>query len=189
VTRLAVLALCLALAACATAKVGLLPGEGGAPAGGVAVLDPASGAERGQLTQPNTEASLDGGAVRPRPLTGNYDALLAVMPAPAQVFTLYFIEGTTQLTPESAPVLDALRSAITVTSDVQITGHTDTTGDAASNDRLSLERARQVRDVLVADGLPVANARVTGRGERELRVQTGQDVSEPANRRVEVIVR
>jgi len=183
------LALCLALGACATAKVGLLPGEGGAPAGAVAVFDPASGAERGQLNQPDTETSLGGGPVRPRPLTGAYDALLAAMPAPAQVFTLYFIEGTTQLSPESVPTLDALRHAITSTSDVQITGHTDTTGDAATNDRLSLDRATQVREVLVADGLPVSNARVTGRGSRELRVQTGPGVSEPANRRVEVIVR
>jgi outer membrane protein OmpA-like peptidoglycan-associated protein len=35
----------------------------------------------------------------------------------------------------------------------------------------------------------VENARVTGRGERELRVHTADGVDEPANRRVEVILR
>ena len=185
----ATLALCAALAGCASSKVALLDAEAGGAAGAVAVLDPATGAERGQLTQARTETALDGGAVRARPMSGHYDALLATMPAPARVFTLYFVEGTTTLTPESAPTLEALRQAITPTSDVEITGHTDTTGDPAGNDKLSLDRAVEVRTALVQDGLPVANARVAGRGQRELRVPTGPGVSEPANRRVEVIVR
>ena len=176
----AALALCVALAGCASDKVALLNDEGGG-VGKVAVLDPATEAERGQLTEANTQAG--------RPLKTNYDPLLALMPAPPQVFNLYFVEGTTQLTPDSQPTLDALRKVVTPTSDVQITGHTDTTGDAASNDKLSLDRAIQVRAALVEQGLPVANAKVTGRGERDLRVPTGQGVSEPANRRVEVIIR
>jgi len=187
------LALCLclplALGACASGRVALLAGEGGAPTGGVAVFDPKSEAERGQLTAPNTEAALGAGAVRPRPLSANYDALLSAMPAPPQVFTLYFVEGTTQIAPESAVTLEALRKAITPASDIQITGHTDTTGDAASNDKLSLDRAVEVRAALAAAGLPVGEAKVTGRGERDLKVQTADGVSEPANRRVEVIVR
>jgi outer membrane protein OmpA-like peptidoglycan-associated protein len=184
----AVLALAVALAGCASDKVALLNDEGGG-VGKVAVLDPSTEAERGQLTDANTQAGLGGGAVRPHPLTTSYDTLLAVMPAAPKLFDLYFVEGTTQLTPESQPTLDALRKIVTAASDVQITGHTDTTGDAASNDKLSLDRAIQVRAALVAQGLPVANARVTGRGERDLRVPTGQGVSEPANRRVEVIIR
>ncbi len=187
--RLAILALCAAVGGCASARVALLDSEGGRPTGAVAVLDPATGAERGQLTQANTMAGLGGGPVRPRPLTTNYDALLSAMPAPAQVFTLYFIEGTTQLAPESVPTLDQLRQAITPVSDIQITGYTDTTGDAASNDKLSFDRAVEVRAALARDGLPVGGARVTGRGERDLRVPTGDQVSEPRNRRVEVIVR
>lgn len=186
--RLAILALCATLGGCASSGVALLDGEAGAPAGAVAVLDPASGAERGALTEANTEARLGGGPVRPKPLTANYDALLSAMPPPPQVFTLYFAEGT-KLAPESIPTLDQLRRIVTPASDVQITGHTDTMDSAASNDALSLARATEVRAALVQEGLPVANARVTGRGERELRVQTGDDVSEPLNRRVEVIVR
>lgn len=187
---LAILALVMALTGCARDRVALLgPEAAGGPAGAVAVLDPTTGAERGQLAEANTEAVLGAGPVRAHPLTTNYDALLSVMPSPPQVFTLYFIEGTTQLAPESAATFEALRGAITPTSDVQITGHTDTTGDPAANDALSLARATEVRTALVQQGLPVANARVTGRGERELKVPTGPGVSEPANRRVEVIVR
>ena len=187
--RAAVLALCAALAGCASARVALLNDETGGTVGAVAVMDPKSGTERGQLTQANTEARLAGARVQPKPLTTNYDALLSAMPPPPRVFTLYFVEGTTKLTPESAPTLDELRRIVTPTSDVQITGHTDTTGDAASNDKLSLDRAIEVRAALVQEGLPVANARVTGRGEREPKVRTADGVSEPANRRVDVILR
>ncbi len=186
--RFAALALGLALVGCASnpGQVALLNDEGGG-VGAVAVIDPATNAERGQLTEANTQTKLSG-PVQPKPLTTNYDALLASMPAPARVFTLYFVDGT-RLTPESIRTLDELRRIVTPASDVQITGHTDTVGDGASNDKLSIDRAIEVRAALVAQGLPVANARATGRGERELRVPTADGVNEPANRRVEVIVR
>jgi outer membrane protein OmpA-like peptidoglycan-associated protein len=184
--RWAILVVCLVLAGCA-GQVALLNDEGGG-VGKVAVMDPNTGAERGQLTAANTQTGLSG-PVSPRPLTKNYDALLSAMPAPQKVFTLYIVEGTTQLTPESLPTLEALRHAITPTSDVQITGHTDTTGDPETNDKLSLARAVEIRAFLVQSGLPVADARATGRGERDLKVPTANGVSEPLNRRVEVIVR
>jgi len=190
VSRLAGLLFCAALAGCSTTRVALLDAETpGGSAGAVAVIDPQTGAERGQLTQANTQARLSGAAVRPHPLRAHFEALLAAMPPPPQVFTLYFVEGTTQLAPQSLATFDQLRAIVTSTSDVQITGYTDTTGDAESNDKLSLARAVEVRAALVEQGLPVGNARVTGRGERDLRVPTGPGVSEPVNRRAEVIIR
>ena len=113
----------------------------------------------------------------------------SVMPRAPQSFTLYFIEGSTDLTEASRPVLEELRGIVTPSSDVQITGHTDTEGASDSNDRLSMARAAEIRTALVAEGLPVSNAKVTGRGERELRVPTADGVAEPRNRRVEVIIR
>jgi len=188
VKRLVALVVGLALCGCVTpGSVALLSDEGGG-VGAVAVIDPKSGAERGQLTAPNTQAPLSAGPLKPKALTGNYDALLAVMPPAPRVFTLYFANGV-QLTPESQRTLEELRRLITPASEVQITGHTDTVGGAASNDRLSLDRATQVREALVAQGLPVANAKVTGRGEREPRVPTADNVSEAANRRVDLIIR
>jgi len=130
-----------------------------------------------------------GGAIKARPLKANFERLLATMPPPPRAFTLHFVEGSTDLTRDSLPVLAELRKVVAPASDVQITGHTDTVGDGAANDRLSLERAIEIRAALVKAGLPVDNARVTGRGERELRVPTADGVSEPANRRVDVILR
>ena len=149
-------------------------------AGAVAVIDPETGAERGTADPGQHRGQPRRRPVRPRPLTRDYDALLAAMPPPPQVFTLYFVEGTTELAPKSVATLEQLRGIVTPTSDVQITGHTDTTGDPASNDKLSLARAIEVRAALVQDGLPVGNARVTGRGsgiaraDRPRRERTGQ---------------
>jgi outer membrane protein OmpA-like peptidoglycan-associated protein len=180
------------LAGCATARssVALLADEGATTGGSVAVIDADSGAERGELTAINTRADVGGAKVVPRPVDpAVYAVLLAAIPPPPRFYTLYFVEGTSELTEASKPVLEELKKVVTEASDVQITGHTDTVGSVQSNDKLSYERALQVRAALVKEGLPVANARVAGRGERELKTPTADGVSEPTNRRVEVTVR
>lgn len=70
-----------------------------------------------------------------------------------------------------------------------MTGHTDTVGSDADNDRLSLERAVAVKRMLIQQGLQTKFVRATGRGERELLIPTADGVREPGNRRVEVLVR
>lgn len=188
---LALAALTVLLAGCAsTARVTLLPDEGVPTAGAVAAFDPESNDEVGDLTAPNTQAVVGGRTFKPGPAPANaYADLLSVMPYPPRVYVLYFTQGTTDLTEESKPILEALRQAVTSGSEVQIVGHTDTVGSSESNDALSRERAVEIRAALVRQGLPLENARVTGRGEREPRVPTADNVDEPANRRVEVILR
>jgi outer membrane protein OmpA-like peptidoglycan-associated protein len=73
--------------------------------------------------------------------------------------------------------------------EVQVTGHTDTLGKESDNDRLSEERAQAVKEMLIAQGLKSNFIRAVGRGERELLIPTPDNVREPKNRRVEVIVR
>jgi outer membrane protein OmpA-like peptidoglycan-associated protein len=177
-------------AGCASQKVALLPNEGGAGAGAVVVLDPETGAEKGEVTTAGTQAEVGGKAVSAKPVKKPwFGDLVARVPYAPRTYVLYFYEGTTDITEESQPVLDALRGVVKDGSEVQITGHTDTVGSGPSNDRLSLERASEIRKVLLATGLPVGGAKVTGRGERELLVQTADNVDEEANRRVEVVIR
>lgn len=185
---LVMLAAAAALAGCATPKVSLYSDADGTT-GAVGVMDPGSQAERGALTQPNTWTKIGGKQVKARPITRPHTELMSYMPAAPQVFVLYFVEGSTTLTSASAPTLDALRKAIDANAFVQITGHTDTVGASESNDALSRQRALEIRDALVEQGLPLRNAKVTGRGERELRVKTADSVENAENRRVEVIVR
>ena len=178
------------LTGCATSNVALLADEGTKTSGAVAVFDAKNEAEIGALAAPNTVARLGGRTLKVLPLEdGAYADLLSRVPYPPRTYVLYFVEGSTDLTPESAPILEALRKEVAPGAEVQITGHTDTVGSAESNDALSRDRAVEIRAALVKQGLPVAAARSTGRGERELRIPTADGVSEAGNRRVEVILR
>ncbi|PZQ63504.1 MAG: OmpA family protein [Phenylobacterium zucineum] len=178
------------LAGCASSTVTLMSDENVKTSGAVAVLDKDSSSEVGQLDKADTMAKVGGKSVRPRAVREDrYKGLMAWMPWAPRPYVLYFNEGTTTLTEGSMPILDALRKVVTADSEVIITGHTDTVGESDFNDKLSLERAAEVRAALVKDGLPVDNARLVGRGERELRVPTADNVSEAGNRRVEVILR
>lgn len=185
------LALAGLLCGCAsTADVTLLNDAGTDRSGSVAVFDPKTGQEVGALTSGDTRARIGGKAVKVKPAkAGLWSDLMSWTPSAPRVYVMYFVEGSTELTPESLPVLAALRAAAKPDSEVQITGHTDTTGTDEVNDKLSLDRATEIRAALVKQGLPFENAKVTGRGERELRVPTEDNVSEPANRRVEVMLR
>ena len=189
--RAAVAISLLALAGCATSSVALLPAEPGSNVGAVALFNPKDGAELGQLTTANTQTPL-GGPVKPRPLKPDtYASLTAAMPAPVARFTLYFVEGSTKLAPGSEPELQKMLAEVARRSgvEVQITGHTDTVGSDADNDALSIKRAREVRDALLDRGLKLTETRIAGRGERELLIQTPDNVDEPRNRRVEITVR
>ena len=118
-------------------------------------------------------------------------ALLGELPPPARSFTLYFLEGTTTTTPESAPVIEELRAEIARRpgAEVQVTGHTDTVGSETDNDALSQKRAEEILNLLASQGFDRSVMSAVGRGEREPREATADNVSNPVNRRVEVIVR
>ncbi|HEX8216176.1 MAG TPA: OmpA family protein [Allosphingosinicella sp.] len=66
-------------------------------------------------------------------------------------------------------------------------GHSDTAGPASHNETLSRRRAEAVRDYLHGRGIPLAAMRVDARGERFPLVETGDDVAEAENRRVELL--
>jgi outer membrane protein OmpA-like peptidoglycan-associated protein len=124
-------------------------------------------------------------------LKPNEALLVSELPPPAKSFTLYFLEGTTEMTPESLPVLDELRAEIAKRSgaEVQVTGHTDTVGNEVDNDALSQRRAEEILNLLASRGFDRSIMSAVGRGERELKAPTDDNVSSPVNRRVEVIVR
>jgi len=93
----------------------------------------------------------------------------------------------------SAQALTTIRQAAGAykqkgTARITATGHTDTSGTEAYNMALSLRRANAVKDALVREGVPATNIAVLGRGEQGLLVQTGPNVREPQNRRVEIVI-
>ena len=114
------------------------------------------------------------------------DALAAQPIAPAQ-----FIEGKDEFTDESRRAIDSVLVEIArrPVPDVLVIGHTDTVGTDAFNDGLSRQRGEVVRKALLARGIQIENVVVVGRGKREPIVPTADNVAEPRNRRVEILVR
>jgi outer membrane protein OmpA-like peptidoglycan-associated protein len=120
-----------------------------------------------------------------------YPQLYAAMPPRATKYVLNFMPGGTTLTPDSLAQLPKILEDATNRSgaDMVITGHTDSTGALVANDELSLKRAKVVLQLLVDKGAAASRVEAVGRGKRELLVPTADEVDEPKNRRVEIIVR
>ncbi|MDR0776767.1 MAG: OmpA family protein [Azonexus sp.] len=71
---------------------------------------------------------------------------------------------------------------------VRVDGHTDATGSASYNDKLSLRRAQAVADVLVAAGIPADNIEVRGLGSRAPVASNQTDEGRSQNRRVVLVI-
>lgn len=186
-------ALAVLLAGCAKETVVLLPEKDGRPTS----VTVTRGEREVVLDQPYA-------AVRSRPLIGTrayesnaeevdkqFGPALGAQPSRPSSFTLYFVEGSDQLTEESKTVLGSVLAEIArhPVPDIVVIGHTDTVGSNAFNDALALRRAGAMRGLLIAEGLPSSDIVAVGRGKREPLVPTADGVAEPRNRRVEIIVR
>ncbi|MEM9898069.1 MAG: OmpA family protein [Pseudomonadota bacterium] len=105
-------------------------------------------------------------------------------------FPVYFGYDKTNLTSDAMTAIqNAAAQAIQNDIDVVlVSGHTDTSGSSAYNDRLSARRAQVVRDALIANGVPASAIRTEATGERNLAKPTPDGVREPLNRRAEVVI-
>jgi OOP family OmpA-OmpF porin len=184
--------LCLLGACTPVHRVILLPQEGGTPS----AVEVRTRSETVVLSNPYATAAVDKngsveqGVTSAKDVAEKYKLLLSQQPPAALRFTLYFADGA-RLTPESEMLmLQALESAAArAGAEIFVTGHTDTTGPLEINDALSLERAKAIRERLIARGFKPELVEAIGRGKRELAVPTADEVSEPQNRRVEILIR
>ncbi|HAM52874.1 MAG TPA: hypothetical protein DCP92_20065 [Nitrospiraceae bacterium] len=118
------------------------------------------------------------------------DSIKALPPAPVS-FLFYFFYDTTELTAESKARIPEVLSIANNRAfyEISIIGHTDTTGSDEYNMKLSFARAEAVRDTLVAYGIHSSQIELSYFGKREPLIPTGDNVREPRNRRVEVVVK
>jgi outer membrane protein OmpA-like peptidoglycan-associated protein len=117
--------------------------------------------------------------------------VLATLPPPPRHFVLNFQFDSEELTEASRRLLQDVQQAVKSypAPEIVVVGHTDTTGSRNSNVELGLRRATAVRSLLVQTGLSTLAIETRSHGEAELLVPTGDNVSEPRNRRVEITVR
>jgi outer membrane protein OmpA-like peptidoglycan-associated protein len=184
----------LLLAACATPDhIVLLPDDQGrvgklnvGGAGGDTLLDSAyATADAGASGKPGR------GTTTPAQVRQEFGAVLDALPPAPVSYLLFFVSDTDTLTPQSRALAPTILAEISgrPAAEVVVIGHTDTQGSDDYNDKLSLERARAVKQQLVALGFDPTRISVEGRGKRELLVPTGDNVAEGHNRRAEILVR
>lgn len=101
-----------------------------------------------------------------------------------------FATGSAVISPSFQATLNQVADSLVryPNSLIDVYGHTDTTGSTATNQALSEERARAVSNYLTSRGVAASRLRWQGFGETRLKVQTGDNVNEPLNRRVEIKV-
>jgi len=106
-------------------------------------------------------------------------------------YVLLFRLGDTQLTAESLAEADKLLEDVRSrpAPDVTITGHTDTVGRDALNDKLSKKRAESIAELLRGQGTALQAMEIEYYGKRKPLVKTPDNTPERRNRRVEVTVR
>jgi OOP family OmpA-OmpF porin len=110
-------------------------------------------------------------------------------PAPppvAQTYLMFFDVNSASLTPEALSIVgDAAANAeIAGAQTLLVVGHTDRTGTAAYNMKLSARRAETVGRALVDLGVPADAIALEAKGEEDPLVPTEDGVPEPQNRRV-----
>ena len=124
-------------------------------------------------------------------IRANFSDALAAQPLPPATFILYFLQDSNELTDESKAVLPQIFQTIQKrgSTDIVISGHTDTVGTKEYNYKLALDRAQATSEILVANGAVPANITITSHGEGNPLIKTADEVAEPRNRRVEVVIK
>lgn len=103
--------------------------------------------------------------------------------------TINFATGGSGLAPESGALVDRIAAALKNCSgvSVEVAGHTDAQGSAASNQALSQQRAEAVMAALVQRGVPAGRLNAKGYGETKPVDSSGPE-NNPRNRRIEFTV-
>ncbi len=115
----------------------------------------------------------------------------AAAPGVARTYLVFFDWDRADLTARAREIIkeaatNAQRANVTR---IEVAGHADRSGDAAYNQRLSQRRAEAVAAQLVRDGVARGAISVQAFGESRPLVPTADNVREPQNRRVEIVLR
>lgn len=185
----------LAAAGCQKNVVVLLPNPDGT-VGHITVANSAGSVELGTAntatairdaeTAPSLPATMDSQNIK-----ALFEDVLENQPQPPVHFILYFEKDSTRLRSASRDALNDVVASIQERGShhISVIGHSDTLGDKAYNLELSRRRAVAVKKLLVEKGISAESINTTSHGEENPLIKTADNVGNPKNRRVEVVVR
>lgn len=126
-----------------------------------------------------------------RQVREQFKAALDARPEKPVTYLIYFKSGGTEITAESRQTIPEILKTIRDrnSTEISVSGHTDSVGSVEFNRFLSLNRARAVASILVSQGVGKENVEITYHGKENQLVRTPDGVAEPRNRRVEITIR
>ncbi len=154
----------------------------------------AQSAQQAELSRAEAErARAEANALRQR-LVEQLNRVLQTQDTPRGLVVtmsdILFDTGKFDLKPETKQALSKISGILSWTPglNLEIEGHTDSTGSQATNERLSEQRAAAVLNYLVQEGFPPTN--ISGRGYASSRPVADNDTREgrQRNRRVELVI-
>jgi outer membrane protein OmpA-like peptidoglycan-associated protein len=101
-----------------------------------------------------------------------------------------FDTGSAAISPRFGQFLQTLANGLQTypSLSTKVSGHTDSTGDAQLNDKLSEARAAATVNRLVSLGVPAARLLAEGKGQREPIASNDTTEGRAANRRVDLLI-
>lgn len=104
-------------------------------------------------------------------------------------YAITFDTGKSTIKPESMVEINRIKELMTNQADLkfEIQGHCDNTGSAATNDKLSQERANAIMAKLVELGIKADRLTAVGKGSKEPIADNSTDEGKAKNRRVEFV--
>jgi outer membrane protein OmpA-like peptidoglycan-associated protein len=188
--------LVLLLSGCAsTTQVVLLPDPDG-KVGTIEVSNVKGTQTLNKSWQTTKSASLDRTLSEPKILEEKkirqeFREALEAEPIPPVNFIIYFKPESSVPSNESLALLNKVKDVIRArkSTDIIISGHTDSVGSIDYNRHLSLRRAKVIAEILITKGIDQQNIQVTYHGKGNPLIPTPDGVPESRNRRVEITVR
>lgn len=104
---------------------------------------------------------------------------------------IHFVTNSANILPDSQAILQEIAAVLSQHSEIrrlEIQGHTDDTGGAAYNKRLSQDRAEAVRSALVGLGVESSRLSAVGYGAEKPLVPNSGDANRAKNRRVQLVI-
>lgn len=102
---------------------------------------------------------------------------------------ILFETGKSAIQKESFPIVDQIYELMKSNTSLKVSveGHTDNLGDAASNKKLSNDRAKAIMDALIAKGIDETRLSSIGWGQEKPVGDNRTDEGRTKNRRVEIV--